>query len=108
MFFCDSCVCSWFIASCSLDVANADYYKSKVSLAFTDCLRVGVVRTLSPIAACDVLSAADKEALKAMCPALYKPASAAPPPVSASAASGSGVCAESKLWGAVSVCGHWV
>jgi hypothetical protein len=60
-----------------VDPAHAGLYRARVGQAFTECVRIGVLRTLAPLGACDAVSAADKEALAAMCPALYRPTPAA-------------------------------
>jgi hypothetical protein len=68
-----------------IDPPNLDLYRARVALAFNECQRVGVLRTLAPLGTCDTLPASDKEVLKAICPALYRPA---PPQTGASPGGG--------------------
>ena len=84
-----------------IDPPNLDLYRARVALAFNECQRVGVLRTLAPLGTCDTLPASDKEVLKAICPALYRPA---PPQTGASpgggAAAGAGTSGSAGETGA--------
>jgi hypothetical protein len=73
-----------------VDPPNLDLYRARVGLAFNECVRVGVLRTLAPLGACEALAAADKEVLKAVCPALYRTGPPPPPVQTPTGAAGAG------------------
>ncbi len=76
--------------SCRVDPPNLDLYRARVGLAFNECVRVGVLRTLAPLGACEALAPADKEVLRAVCPALYRTGAPPPPVQTPTGAAGAG------------------